>query len=255
MRYVLIIAWLFVFTSTASAQEKVTVVLKGGKAVEGLLLDALYDEYITVEQNALERVNVHISQVKGIYFGDYQEEDWVKPVDSLFFQREQGFFHVSEIQLMIGQEANGNSFANQTLFQTINGYAWRPWLMIGAGTGLDKYGEFLISPVFASVRGTLREEKVTPYYFVNAGWGHFWQPENDEVTYEEVKGGYHLQLGAGYQFSLDKAAILIGMGYRIQDSYMTYALNGTDWMGFPRNNQVTEERLLRRMVFSLGLTF
>lgn len=255
MRLILLVCLFFIGTFSTYAQERVTVVLKNGKTVEGKLLDALYEDFITIEYDALTRENIHLSRVNGIYFGGYQPTTPSRPVDTLYFRREKGFFHISEVQLMIGQEASGSTFSNHTLFQTINGYTWQPWLMLGLGVGVDKYGDFLISPVFASIRGTLKQQKVSPFYFLNAGWGHFWQPENDAVTYQAVKGGYHLQLGAGYQFSMEKTAILISMGYRLQDSSMEFTRNNFDWMGFERTSRVTEERLLRRIVFTMGFTF
>lgn len=255
MRLLVLLTFLFIGTFSALAQEKVTVILKNSKTLEGKLLDALYDDFITIEYDALSRENIHLSRVKGIYFGDYEAVQYSRPADTLYFRREKGFFHISEVQLMIGQEATGSTYSNQTFFQTINGYAWQPWLMLGLGAGLDKYGDFLFSPVFASIRGTLKQEKVSPFYYLNAGWGHFWQPESEGVTYHNAQGGYHLQLGAGYQFSMEKTAILLSMGYRLQNSSLEFTRTNFDWMGFERSSTINEDRLLRRLVVSLGFTF
>ena len=251
----LIIFLLFTLSVAAHAQEKVTVVLKNGKVLEGKLVDALYQDFITIEYSALERDNIHLSKVKGIYFGEIQTPENQSQIQQPFFKREKGFFHLSEFQMMMGQDQGGSSFSNQTIFQTINGYAVHPWLMVGGGVGLDKYGDFFLSPVFASIRGNLQQKKVSPFYYLNAGWAHFWEPEDDRVTYDYARGGYHLQFGAGYQLSLRNSAILLSLGYRLQDSEMQYSVNTWDWSGMSTSNLVTEERLLRRMVMSLGFTF
>lgn len=231
------------------------MVLKNGKVLEGKLLDALYQDFITIEFNALERENIHLSRVKGIYFGEYLAGNTESEIELPFFQRERGYFNVSEFQLMLGQDASGEGFTNHTIIQTINGYAFQPWLMLGSGVGLDKYGDFLMTPLFLSLRGTLLQKKASPYYYLNAGWAHFWEPENNEVTYEKARGGYHFQAGAGYQLSMRKSAILVSMGYRLQNSTLEYSMERWNWQGMPSSSSVKEERLLRRLVISIGFTF
>lgn len=253
-RFIVILLLLFGALSL-QAQEQVTVVLKNGKMLKGKLLDALYKDFITIEYNALERENIHLSHVKGMYFGEYEAQKNQKIRERKpYFKREKGFFHLTEVQFMLGQAEDGSSFSNQTLVQTINGYSFTPWLMLGGGVGLDLYGDYYFTPVFASIRGTLTQRRAAPYYYLNAGWAHFWEPEDEWVIYDYVKGGYHLQAGLGYQFSFEKHALLFNLGYRLQDSQMRYSVNFWNWDGIQTNNFVTEKRLLRRVVFGLGFT-
>ena len=251
----LVLTSLIILSHFAVAQQQVTVVLKNGKVKQGILLDALYDDFITIEYGTFDRENIQLTKVHGIYFGEYKANEDKPEVKRPVFDRKRGFFHLSEVQYLMGQDTNDNTFANYTLFQTVNGFTFKHWLMTGLGVGIDKYGDFWMTPLFASVRGTIWSNRSSPYYHLNAGWSHFWHPDSNTIEYEEVRGGYHLQVGGGYQFNLDNSAITLGLGYRMQDSYSRYTLQRFDWQGLESNSFIEEKRLLRRVVLSLGYSF
>ncbi|WP_277480070.1 hypothetical protein [Catalinimonas alkaloidigena] len=239
---------------TLHAQQKVNVVLKNGKIVYGTLVNSVFEDFITLEYSALDRENIPLNKISSIHFGKYQAKE-VEEANKAFFRRERGFFHDINFQLLFGQDSEGYGYTNVS-FHTVNGFAFGPRLMLGGGVGLDKYGDFMVTPLYASIRGLIIERKVSPYYYFNGGWGFMWKPKDqvDWIDYQEADGGYHLQGGLGYQINMKASALTLSAGYRLQKTHMTYIMNGWDWGG-ATETVIDEDRLLRRFVLSFGYTF
>jgi hypothetical protein len=265
MRIFTIITFITLCSLQAIAQQQVTVVLKNGKTISGKLLDSVFEDFITLEYGQFERENIPLLHVSGIYFEPYKISE--EQIERVVFKRERGFFHTSEFHVLIGRNSFGDAYSNVSL-QTINGYAFHRMLMLGIGLGYDRYGDFTLTPAFASIRGVLWEKPMSPFYYLNAGWGFFWQPsDTDMVDYLDTKGGYFVQAGLGYQINLERSAFTLGLGYRLQDTSMEYNMRswgggGWDWQWRATDSfmpmgetYVEENRLLRRMVFTLGYTF
>ncbi len=259
MKKAILISLFLFFSLTLSAQQKVNVVLKSGKTVYGTLVNSLFEDFITVEYSPLDRENIPIENINSINFGDYQPTKLASIKDpTTFFHRQRGYFHATEFQLVIGQGSGGFGYSNVSL-QTVNGFAFNPHLMVGLGTGLDKYGDFMFTPLYASVRGLVMERKTSPFYYLNAGWGFMWKPEDRQqdwvnIDYQDYGGGYHLQGGVGYQINMKGSALTLGMGYRLQKTSLSYSMSAWDWNG-ETETEIDEKRLLRRLVLSAGFTF
>lgn len=254
MRTVLFTCLFILIFSALKAQQKVNVVLKSGKIVYGTLVNSVFEDFITLEYSELERENIPVEKISSIHFGEYQAKE-VEEASKAFFRRERGFFHTINFQLLFGKDSEGYGYTNVS-FHTVNGYAFSPRLMLGGGVGLDKYGDFMVTPLYASLRGLITERKVSPYYYFNGGWGFMWKPEDqaDWIDYQDADGGYHLQAGLGYQINMQESAFTLSAGYRLQKTHLTYTMNGWDWGG-QTETVIDEERLLRRFVISLGYTF
>ncbi|WPP50788.1 hypothetical protein [Catalinimonas niigatensis] len=254
MKFVLLLFTCILISVSLKAQQKVNVVLKNGKTVYGTLVNSVFEDFITLEYSALERENIPIEKINSIHFGEYQPLK-TEEAPKTFFRRERGFFHATDLQLLIGESSGGSyGYTNMSL-QTVNGYAFNPHLMLGVGTGFDKYGDFLITPLYVSVRGLIMERKTSPFYYFNGGWGFMWQPEDTEwLNYQDSGGGYHFQGGLGYQINMQESALTFSAGYRLQKTHMAYTMDGWDWSG-PTEITIAEERLLRRFALSFGFTF
>lgn len=254
MRFVFLLFTMLLISASLKAQQKVNVVLKNGKTVYGTLVNSVFEDFITLEYGELERENIPIEKVVSIHFGEYQASNAEKKTET-FFRRERGFFHTTDLQMLIGESSGGYGYSNMSL-QTVNGYAFSPHLMLGLGSGFDKYGDFLITPLYASVRGLIVERKISPFYYVNSGWGFMWKPEDQEnwIDYHDSGGGFHFQGGLGYQINMKQSALTFSAGYRLQKTHLAYTINGWDWGGSTETT-ISEERLLRRFALSFGFTF
>ncbi|WKN31115.1 hypothetical protein PZB74_19375 [Porifericola rhodea] len=252
MRYLLLLLISMALSCAAQAQQEVQVVLKSGKVLKGRLTNSVYEDFITLEQSALERQNIAIEKVQSIHFGaipDTLRNDKQKD----FFKREPAYFHLSEFYMLLGRDSDGSGYTNLSV-HTVNGYAFSPHLMLGGGIGLDKYGDFLVAPLYLSVRGLIVERSISPFYYANLGWGHMWitQEIPEWIDYHDTDGGYHFQAGLGYQFNMKASAITLGLGYRLQKTHLHYS---TQTWGWGTETEIEEDRLLRRFAISLGLTF
>lgn len=254
MRTLILLCTFILLSASLKAQQKVNVVLKNGKTVYGTLVNSVFEDFITLEYSELERENIPVEKISSIHFGEYQPLK-TEEAPKAFFRRERGFFHATDLQLLIGESSGGSyGYTNMSL-QTVNGYAFNSHLMLGIGTGFDKYGDFLVTPLYASVRGLIVERKTSPFYYLNGGWGFMWKPEDkDWLDYHDNGGGYHLQGGLGYQINMKQSALTFSAGYRLQKTHSAYTMTGWDWGG-PTETSISEERLLRRVSLSFGFTF
>ena len=134
-----------------------------------------------------------------------------------------------------------------------NGYQFNRYLGTGFGIGMNKFGNYISLPIYATVKGYIKDSKICPFYFGDVGYGFAWRNEKEGNGYmsDNVKGGLYWQLGAGYQFNFYKSALVITLGYVNQNSkadytYLYWAMDGVE---------VSEKRLLRRVNFSVGFLF
>lgn len=244
------------FSVTLHAQQQVSVQLKNGKVIKGTLVNSVFEDFITIQYSELEREDIAVERIASIHFGGSELLDKENStIERPYFKREKGFFHLIDFQLLFGQDSNNYGYTNVS-FHTVNGYTLNNRLMLGLGTGLDKYGDFMMTPVYASIRGLIIERKVSPYYYLNTGWGFLWNPKDQEdwIDYQESHGGFYLQPGLGYQINMKESALTLSAGFRFQKTSMSYTMRGWDWGG-QSETVIDEERLLRRFVVSFGFTF
>jgi hypothetical protein len=137
--------------------------------------------------------------------------------------------------------------------QTINGYQFSQYLGTGIGVGMNKFGNYISLPIYASIKGYILDRKVSPFYFGDVGYGLAWASDKTHEGYSinNVKGGVYWQLGAGYQFNFYNNSFVITLGYVNQNStaeyeYDYWAIDGVE---------ISEKRLLRRVNLSIGFLF
>ena len=129
------------------------------------------------------------------------------------FTRSKGYFNYSEAGLNGGRNEFGN-VANLYV-HTVNGYAFTPQFMAGAGTGIDNLNNIMILPVFAQLRGNL---DVIPlggvFGFASAGSAITLSSEFTAVDEENIRNGIYLYTGGGVRFRLKNLAAFLGAGYK-----------------------------------------
>lgn len=102
-------------------------------------------------------------------------------------------------------------------FNLIAGYQLNPNFSFGFGTGLRAYSdiETLLMPVFAQVKGTLFDNKISPYGALDIGYSL-------DLTSNDA-GGFYLSptFGAIFQVS-NNLWFNIGLGYEMQNMTVYY---------------------------------
>lgn len=236
--------------SQAQINKEVKIFLKNGVKIQGALLESVDDRTIRVSMDDksepfLIRYDL-ISKIKfkgsGYLNEDLQEKMVVPPKLEL-----NTFYHELRGGLLFGDE-NVSGTIN-----TINGYQFNQYLGTALGVGMNKYGNYITLPIYASIKGYLKDQKVAPFYFGDVGYGFAWNSNNAEDAFvvENVKGGLYWQVGAGYQINFYNSSLVLSLGYINQQSsadytYRYWAVDGVE---------VSEKRLLRRINFSVGFLF
>ncbi len=134
--------------------------------------------------------------------------------------KEKGFVNMTEIGVLTGQSVGPGQFNNvnyhtSPTVQTFNGYQFWPMLQVGVTTGIDWYQTFALVPVAFGLRGDLLRNKITPFYYLDLGYGFRWLNNNSEDRW--VKGGAMWNPGVGLKVRGNKnTAWVITVGYKSQ---------------------------------------
>jgi hypothetical protein len=240
----------FSFIGYAQANKETKIVLKNGVKIHGAILESMDDEYLKVRiSESAEPLLLNYDHIKKISFrGNGSLNRNIKEqISSPPGLQLNTFYHEFRGGLLFGNENISGGL------HTINGYQFNQYLGTGVGVGLNKFGNYISLPIYASVKGYILDQKVSPFYFGDIGYGLAWSSdkENNGYTIENVKGGLYWQLGAGYQFNFYNSSFVITLGYVNQSSssdyrYDYFAMDGVE---------VSEKRLLRRVNLTIGMLF
>ena len=241
---------------TAHAQEiekETAIYLKNGSVIRGKLVMSMFDEYMTVKTSETDHMEIWYDRIDRIVFGkdEISETSVIKPKDTTppFFLKP-GFMHMTEAGLIVGNENNLEGPAYS--ISTVNGYRFSPYFGAGLGIGVDGYNRITMLPIFLSFRGNLKKENVSPIYFLNAGYSAAWKNDNvDGIEYDYVRGGFMVHPGFGYMFTINKMALNLNLGYKIQQSSIAYSFEN----GWASPTEIQEERTRRRLTMSIGIAF
>jgi hypothetical protein len=236
-------------TSNLHAQidKEVKVKLKNGVKINGGIVKSLSDEFLELDVSGSDNIVIMFDHIRTISFKNYGHlrgnfSEKLKRPPKLKINT---FYHELRGGLMFGEENVSGSI------QTINGYKFTKYLGSGLGVGLNKFGNTVTLPIYAAAKGYLFDKKVTPFYFGDIGYGIAWHTNENNQMYqvEEIKGGLYWQVGLGYQINFYNSAMTFSLGYVNQKSSIDYFVNEI-WR--PDRVEVSENRILRRIVFSVG---
>jgi len=225
--------------------------LKNGVKIKGGIVESFNEEYLKLKvTNRADPILIRYDHIRKIQFtgGHFEEGDEIEyKVQGRAGIQTKTFYHELRGGLLFGEENVSGSI------HTLNGYQFSQHLGTGVGLGLNKFGNYISLPVYATVKGYLKNDKVCPFYFGDVGYGFTWRNNNDVDGYlvENVEGGLYWQLGVGYQLNYPKSAFVCTLGYLQQRSkadyiYQYWALDGVE---------VSEKRTIRRVSLSVGILF
>ena len=141
-----------------------------------------------------------------------------------FMYKTTGFANFTELGPLVAGKTTIEGVTTAAFsFQTVNGYKFSQFAMLGIGVGADLYATQTVLPVFTSLRGDLSKSgTVIPFYFGDAGYGiNITQKSADANSF---KGGLMYALGLGLKIPFNRSAgFLLSAGYRYQKT--SYLLN------------------------------
>ena len=141
-----------------------------------------------------------------------------------FMYKPKGFADFTELGPLVAGKTTVQGVTTAAFsFQTVNGYKFSPYAMLGLGVGADLYATQTILPFFGSFRGDISKSgSVIPFYFGDAGYGvNITQNSSDGTNF---KGGIMYALGLGLKIPFNRSAgFLLSAGYRYQKT--SYILN------------------------------
>lgn len=234
----------------AQGKKPVKIYLNNGAKINGAIVDSFDENFINIRlETQTEPIRLKYDHIKKIKFGSYGSankalNEKIGYSQGLELKR---FFHDVKLGGLFGDE-----YVNVS-FQTVNGYQFNKFLGVGLGAGVNNFEYYTTVPVYASVKGFLMDKKISPFYFGDIGYGFAWDRDNnqDVMALENVHGGIYWQVGVGYQINFSSSAMAFYLGYLNQKVGADYAYY--NWgVG---NVDVSEERTLRPITFSVGFTF
>lgn len=251
-KLVLLICLIILLPSIGFAQpsRKAKILLVNGVKIKGGVVKSYDKEFIEVEMANMENILIRYDHIKRITFKNYGNvhSDFAEKIDTNPTLKTETFYHEFRGGLLIGEEnASGT-------IHTINGYQFNQFLGTGLGVGLNKFGNYLTVPIYATVKGYIQDKKVSPFYYGDIGYGLAWHSNKNDDVFEldNVKGGLYWQLGLGYQINFYNSSLVLSLGYVNQGSQADY----TYYRPWDLSDvEVTEKRLLRRFNLSVGFLF
>ncbi len=240
---------LLAYSMPVQAQEKtpVTVYLKNGKSIHGAIISTIFDEYMTLEIDPVTHIDISFDKIRMITFGHVDSIPQKEAVPAKPYEPRTGFTYTVGLGMLIGQNEYGSTFS----LSMVNGYRFTSGWQTGLGIGLDFLGSVTSLPVYAQLKADLTKRKVTPYAYLDAGYGIAWANNRDGfMTDAHAKGGWMVQPGFGYRFNMKSTAFVLGFGYRLQKVTLDYTM--PNWGS---DASFHEERIFRRFSLSAGLSF
>jgi hypothetical protein len=245
----------------AIAQESplARIKLQNGQVVKGFISGCTDDGRMQVDFQKSPAVTIGLDDIRKIKFLDgyahaADSTIGLAAYDPLKIGK---FFHQLDVGLQLSSENTDYAL------HIINGYQFNQFLGTGLGLGMEQYGDFTTLPLFAQVRGYLRNHRVTPFYHGSVGYGFAWydNPDNVNEVEFETKGGLYWEIGVGYKVHFKPLSLLFNLGYKQQVTvrdfesphyyapWSSFRAPGSDSM------EISEKTTFRRLSFGVGVLF
>lgn len=134
-----------------------------------------------------------------------------------FSYKKSGYSNFTEIGALVAGKTTLQGVTTAAFsFQTVNGYKFNQFVMLGAGIGADLYATQTVVPLFSTFRGDLTNKgSAIPFYFVDAGYGVNITSKSSNA--DNFKGGFLWAAGLGVKIPFNKTAgFMMSLGYRYQ---------------------------------------
>ncbi len=229
-------AFITLFISNLSAQQKMSVHLKNGSIIRGRITEQYPDSLLKiysqgnlwafpmsdVEKISSDGIRAHIQEVTGFRF--YAD---------------------------LGVTGDGASIKGTET------YRFTKQMSAGIGIGFEACDYNTFAPVYADFRYDFRPTRYSPFVFLQSGYA--WCTESDYYydwnNYEnyQFKGGFHSLAGLGMKYRFGSVGLNFQIGYRIQkasESYDYFQSVNPVIMG-----SYDKQYMYQRLQFGFGLSF
>jgi hypothetical protein len=162
--------------------------------------------------------------------------------------RSPGMYHLASFDLGFAEGEWGPIATPSLRYRT--GYYFNRHLSVGVGTGFDFYERgTLMIPLVADIRGDLSHKRVTPHYFLNAGYGF---AGAKGWGMDRLTGGITGQIGGGIKLhTRRKYEWLFTSGFRFQQTYQEFNI----WTGQTEPVLVQGNLRYNRVFFEAAIGF
>lgn len=229
------------YALTSLAQEKVTkskIKLVDGSELEVLIIENVPGEYIKIRLPGNEVATVSYDKITSIKHSSFKYQGK--------FLLKKGFHIDGSFSLLFGRSTQESEPRIGIAMGISGNYRFNSFLSLGVGvepTALFLNGENLMLPLYARLKGSIREARVSTIYMLDVGAAFAGNNQDIDTT---VKGGWFARPSIGLRIS--KFAILVG--YQVQEltTTRTNSWNVNDFTS-------VEKRIMKNIVFSTRLTF
>lgn len=199
---------------TAFGQDKIDVVyLKDGRVIKGSIIKPLDVDGVKIMTMESDVYTFTANEVKRIGRETFEHNNRKNKIN---VHDGEGFTNITTLGFGFGVGSVGDGRTSrdndETYFaiHTVNGYHLLPAVSLGAGVGVEWYGDYELVPLYADVRFHPSLTEWAPFFYGQVGYGLGFLEENQD-------GGLMGGLGGGVQYSLNPNFALVGsLGYRYQ---------------------------------------
>jgi len=255
MRTILIILFAIgIFTSIAQESKlKDIIKFKDGSEYRGRITEYVENKRIIIEVagNSITVDGEAFANIKDLGFDKLGYKD-----------KSRGLWHEMNLGVTVGKSNDFSTAEAHPSILVINGFQFNRFLGVGLGTGYQNHNQVNIIPVYASFRGDVLDSRVTPFYYLDAGYG-FGIKKSKNVFFNnevDVKGGFLVSPGAGVRIKLKKTYLTTCVGYKLQNSLIKRSPNFYNWRFLPdfaspvgEGDSSTEKRLYKRVEIRIGI--
>lgn len=225
------------------------VYLKNGSIVRGVITEFIPEQSVKIETADGNTFVFGMADVEKITREEAPCRSRLRPA----VISTKGFFNDTETGMLIGG-GDTSKFSTAYSLQNVSGYQVNRYLKIGAGAGIDHYNDYshTFIPVFGRISGDIVKYRVTPVYFVDAGYSFLIEKDEYSSGIQEVrsKGGLMVHGGLGLKFyTATRVSFSILVGFKVQHSEREYAYSWNESYIYH------EGRVYRRNTFRVGICF
>jgi hypothetical protein len=234
------------FSLMAQEQMEDVVYLKNGSIIRGEILKLDTEVSVKIQLYGGSIFVYPMDEVEKIT----KEPSYMVKKRKQTIIKKKGYFNTTETGINLGSGRNSYYYSGSSgfSFHNINGIYFNHWFAAGIGVGIDIFGgDYPISPVYLRLQGNFLESAITPFYFVDGGYGIPWQKSRNENT--TISGGFSGNLGFGIKFHTASALswhFSVGYKYQRKKEYVYYP-----WNGDSQTTKTTYQRLSLR----IGMSF
>ena len=230
------------------AQDK--FFLKNGSIIKGKYVHKLSTDttiFVSVEggEIVIPQASLAYAKFKRHYGLEEESEQ-----QSRFKPPAPGFYSAVSLGANIGSHSQYYSTVTPGL-EIVAGYRWDRFKNIGGGVTMDLYEMFYAAPIYVHYEVDIGYQRVSPYAWLDAGYGHVWKKTVFLDQYE-INGGPFFSTGFGYKVKLRNNDLRLALGFKTQQARLKLKDELISPWGGGFN---TRRQNMNRLTAKVGLTF